>query len=301
MGDRRKHPGQWACQLTWKVIAHHGEWEGGLWGLQRNSPCLVWTLLPEMQGTASVPWPAGMRQALLQCLGAICQHGPSNGLHQQAYTPVWCPDGVCHAGRILPNSVLWTRASAGLRPPWLPAVFFRYEPLGVEVVIRCQGVKMPPNAVSAQPWAWSLFGRLGEIRALLAPTRPTKVHSLVPPRWTSHPGPHSAGPCLYALHYRAPCGSALLPPSLPGKSSLSGSVTTSRKPFLTLRLDPLAPPCPQGPSFHWLPHSPYWGTLSSSSLCPGGWDGFGLRSERSCGESSAWVHAYLGICPLSGR
>lgn len=181
-----------------------------------------------MQGAASVLWPAGVRQAVLQCLGAVCQHGLSNGLHQQACIPVWCPDGVRHAERILPNSALWTWASAGPRPPWLPAVFFRYEPLGVEVVI--QGVKMSPNAVSAQPWAWSLLGGLGEIWALLAPTWPTKVHSLVPARWTSHQGPHSAGSCLYALHYSAPCGSALLPPSLPGKSSLPCRVTSSRKP-----------------------------------------------------------------------
>lgn len=254
-----------------------------------------------MQGTASVLWPAGMRQAVLQCLGAICQHGPSNGLHQQAHIPVWGPDGVRHAGRILPNSVPWTWASAGPRPPWLPAIFFRYEPLGVEVAIWCQGFKMPPNAVSAQPWAWSLLGGLGEIWALLASTWPIKVHSLVPARWTSHQGPHSAGSCLYALHYSAPCGSALLPPSLPGKSSLPCRVTSSRKRFLTLRLDPLAPPCLQGPSFHWSPHSPYWGTLSSSSLCPGVWDGFGLRGEKSWSEPSAWIHAYPAICPLSGR
>lgn len=71
-------------------------------------------------------------------------------------------------------------------------VFFRYEPLGVEVSILCQGVKkMPPNAVSSPALSLEPTRGTGGDMGAACPTQPTRCQP-GPSMLNLSPGPPPA-------------------------------------------------------------------------------------------------------------
>lgn len=97
---REKHLEHRAWELVWELVAHQGEWE------RAEEELTLFSLGSVSRSSGYFFWPTGMRPSVLQCLSAICQHGPSDEPHQQPHTQYWCLLGVRHAERLLPSHTL---------------------------------------------------------------------------------------------------------------------------------------------------------------------------------------------------
>uniref|UniRef100_A0A4W2HU61 Glycoside hydrolase family 38 central domain-containing protein n=1 Tax=Bos indicus x Bos taurus TaxID=30522 RepID=A0A4W2HU61_BOBOX len=80
-----KHPEHRAWELVWELVAHQGEWE------RVEEELTLFSLGSASRSAGCCFWPTG-----LQCFSAICQHGPSDELHQQPHTQDRCLLGVRH-------------------------------------------------------------------------------------------------------------------------------------------------------------------------------------------------------------